>query len=89
MKTRVYPPTGVHGFGRSRTVGVITRPLTLRDAQALVEQLHDLGIEITARPGTTVHLCGLAPLTTTQEVRVLRAFAARTDAPLAWHGAVA
>lgn len=88
MNTVVYPPQS--GIGRSRTVNLVTRPLTGDAMHEIVDALADAEIYVRARRGTTVHLWPtLRPLTTADEVTVLRAFAAVTDARLAWHGAVA
>lgn len=89
MKTLVYPPPGVGGLGRSRTVGVIANPLSDSAARLVLDALAQDGIPLAVRAGGTVHLYAIGPLTTAQEVRALRAFAAVTDARLAWHKAVA
>jgi hypothetical protein len=89
MRTRVYRPTGVHGFGRYRTVGVVKRPLTLATAQGLVDKFHNLGIHLAIRPGPTVHITAMTPTTTEQEVQVMAAVWRVTDARIDWHGAVA
>ncbi len=68
----------------------IERPCTetqATDVEAMLAQR--LGVMV--RPvldGRTVHLWPERRLTTAEEVRVLRAFAAVTDSPLAWHGDV-
>jgi hypothetical protein len=91
VKTRIYPPAGVHGFGRYRTVGVVAQPLDGIDGFCLVTYLADHGIplRVVEDHHHVVHLHALAPMTTAQEVCALRAFAAVTDQRLAWHEAVA
>ncbi len=90
MKTLIYPPTGVHGFGRYRTAHVSALPLTPAAAMAIVDRLDSEGIYVAARirRGTTVELIPIRPMTTRDEVRALAAFRAETDSPLAWHEAV-
>jgi hypothetical protein len=89
MRTVIYPPSGVLGLGHYRTVGVIARPLTPLDAADLVEDLAVLGIPVRVEVDQVIHLHALAPVTTSQEVTALRATAARSDARIAWHAAVA
>ena len=86
VRTVVLPPSGVHGFGHYRTVGVVGRPLGLAEAQGLVDRFHTLGIHLAIRPGPTVRITAMAPLTTKQEVAVSRAVRDRTDAAIAWAG---
>lgn len=89
MKTLIYPPTGVHGFGRTRTVGVIARPLVAADAHVLTKVLADVGLPVRVEAGPIVHLYALAPISTRDEVRVLAAVGCVTDCRICWHGAVA
>jgi len=91
MRTVVYPPPGILGLGRSRTVGVIAHHVTDADADAIVDQLDAQGIPVamTHGPGSQVNLQPSAPVTTRQEVRAIRIVQAFTDAPIAWHAAAA
>jgi hypothetical protein len=90
VRTVVYPPPGVHGFGRSRTVGVIARPIDGIQVFLLTMALADEGIRVRVHADhRVVHLHAIAPTTTEQEVRALRAFSEITDQRIAWHGAVA
>jgi hypothetical protein len=91
VKTLVYPPPGIHGFGRSRTVGVVAQYLNGIPGFCLVNALAEQGIPLRVVEDRhhVLHLHALAPMTTDQEVHALRAFAAVTDQRLAWHGAVA
>jgi hypothetical protein len=91
MRTLIYPPAGAHGFGRSRTVGVVAQRLDGIRAFCLVTAFADQGVPLRVVEDRrhVVHLHALAPMTTAQEVHALRAFAAITDQRLAWHGAVA
>lgn len=88
MRTVVIPPQGVLGLGRSRTVGVVARPLSVSMALLLVDALYEAGIPVAIQRGRAVHLYPLAELTTVQEVTALRAVARVTDAPIAMHPAV-
>jgi hypothetical protein len=76
VKTIVIPPPG--------KLGVVTQPLTNETAVNVVASLAETGIYVFARPGSTVQLNALVPLTTRQRVRVTAAFRAVTDAPLHW-----
>lgn len=91
MRTVIYPPPGVFGFGRYRTVGRIARPLDGIAAFCLVSALADQGVplRVVEDGRKIVHLHALAPTTTADEVRAIRAFSSITDARIAWHEAVA
>jgi len=92
MITRVYPPPGILGLGRYRTVGVIARPISAGDANAIAVALAQAGIQITVSVDKhrVVHLWPWPgwPLTNAQEITALRAFIAVTDCRIAWHPAV-
>jgi hypothetical protein len=90
VRTVVIPPPGVFGFGRSRTVAVVARPLTGVEANAIGVALNQRHIPVAVSVDAchVIHLWPWLPLTTTDEVRAMRAFAAVTDAPLRWHPAV-
>ena len=89
MRTVIYPPTGVLGLGRYRTVGVVARHLGPVDGPALVEILAEQGIPLrVVDTGRVVHLYALRPMSTVDEVRALRAVSAETDMPLVFHQAV-
>lgn len=87
MNTRIYPPTGVGGLGRSRTVGVIARPLTVAAALDVLTQLErrHLSVAYSVDRRHVVHLWPQQAVTTAEEVAVLAAFSAVTDARIAWH----
>ncbi len=85
MKTVVIPPPGNLGVGRYRTATIVTQPLTTETAVNVVANLAQTGVYVFARPGNTVQLNALVPLTTRQRVRATAAFRAVTDAPLHWH----
>jgi hypothetical protein len=87
MKILVFPPTG--GLGHYRTACVPAQPLTAQAAEDLVADLAKRDIYISITLGRRVQLDALTPLTTAQEVYALAAISAKTDSPLAWHGAVA
>lgn len=92
MRTVVYPPPGVFGFGRSRTVGVVASRLDPIDGFRLVEALANRGIPLRVvqdQRRQVLHLHACKPLSTENEVIALRAFAKVTDERLAWHGAEA
>jgi hypothetical protein len=91
VKVIVYPPPGILGLGRSRTVGVIAHFVTDAEADAIVDQLAAQGIPVALShgPGTRVNLRPYAPVTTRQEARAIRIVSDVTDAPIAWHKAVA
>jgi hypothetical protein len=65
------------------------RELTQSELIDVRLELVPLGVHVT--PAVDVyhylHLWSLVPTSTRQEVAALRAFAARTDARLVWHGA--
>lgn len=85
MRTVVYP--SAYG-GRTRTAQVPARPLSAITAAALADDLAKQGVVVAIRlKCTTVHLFALADLSTAQEVEAIRAFAAVTDARIAWHKA--
>lgn len=87
MNTRVYPPPS--GIGRTRTVGVIARPLATADAAILTTVLGEVGIPVRVEAGTIVHLYALAAMSIRDEVRALNAVCSVTDCRICWHGAVA
>jgi hypothetical protein len=92
MRTVVIPPPGVHGLGRSRTVGVIARPLTVAAALDVLTDLAEhrhLRVAYDVDRRHVVNLWPQQPVTTAEEVAIIGAFRAVTDARLAWHGAVA
>jgi hypothetical protein len=90
VRTVVIPPPGVHGFGRSRTVGVVARRLDGIQGFLLVQALADEGIKLRVYADEkAIHLHPVGPVTTAQEVRALRAFCAVTDVRVQWHEAVA
>jgi cytochrome b len=71
-------------------IDVVARPLHWLVAAIVAEHLsHEHGIRIRIQLGPVVHLTALRPVTTEQEVVALRALRRFTDAPLAWHEAVA
>lgn len=92
MITKVIPPPGVFGFGRSRTVGVVAHRLSPAEAHAICTRLakQDSPIPVLAAMDqrNTVHVWPERPTTTAEEVEVLRSFAAVTDSRLVWHEAV-
>ncbi len=85
----VYPPAGVHGFGRYRTITRVVRPLSPAAASAIAQQLAGEGIDVLIEAGPIVHVIAQLPVTTWQEVHALGAVFERTDARVVWHGAVA
>ncbi len=87
MTTRVYPPPGAHGFGRSRTVNVTTRPLNRADAAILTTVLAEVGIPVRVEAGPIVHLRAYGPVSTYDEVRALTAVCSVTDCRICWHPA--
>lgn len=88
MRTIVFPPSGLIGFGRTRTAQAPVHPLSFLEASVIADGLADTcGIRIKVELGRVVHLYALGPVTTAQEVAALRAFAAVTDSRLAWHPA--
>lgn len=64
-------------------------PLTPAEASALTARLGAEGIDVLIEAGPVVHVTELLPLTTEQEVRMLYAVAAVTDARLVRHKAEA
>ncbi len=70
------------------------RPMTPWDAaiaRTLLREVHRIEIDVRTcaeKRGEVVHLAPSRRLSTAEEVLVLRAFAAVTDSPLAWHGDV-
>jgi hypothetical protein len=64
------------------------RELTQVDAYLVRKHLADQGIRVVLGRDIdrVLHIWALTPTTTAQEVAALRAFAAATDARLAWHG---
>jgi hypothetical protein len=89
MTTLVYPPSGALGFGRSRTVGVVRKPLVPADAAILTAVLAEVGIPVRVETGPIVHLYALGPVSTRQEARALAAVCSVTDCRICWHAAVA
>lgn len=92
MRTVVIPPPGILGFGRSRTVGVVARPLTGAQAYLIAVKLAARGLHVVPAVDShrVLHLWSLeGPLSTADEVTVLAAYLAKTDARIEWHGAVA
>lgn len=89
MKTVVYPPPGVHGFGRTRTVAVVAHRLTAVEAAAITAKLSrdQLPVLPALDESGVVHLWPLRPMTTAEEVHVLTVVLARTDCPVHWRGA--
>lgn len=89
MKIVIYPPPGILGLGRSRTVNVITRPLDPAVAAEVAAQLSRDGLPVlpAVDEHEVVHVWGLRSTTTAEEVTALRAFTAVTDAPIRWHPA--
>lgn len=84
MKTVVlHPPR----WGRDRTVQVVARPLTEPAMFAVQAALDADGLVVRIERGPAVDIFPTAELRTAEEVRVLRALAAVTDAPLRWHPA--
>lgn len=69
----------------------IAHQLTDVEAYALRGQLAAQGIRVVLGQDVhrVLHIWALEPTTTRQEVRALAAFRERTDAPLAFHQAVA
>lgn len=91
MRTVVFPPAGAHGFGRSRTVGVVARPLSAVEANSIGVELNQqrIPVAVSVSAGHVIHLWPWIRVDTVDEVRALRAFADRTDARLVWHKALA
>jgi hypothetical protein len=92
MRTLVYPPPGAHGFGRSRTVGVVARPLTTAAALAVLTELatgRHIRLAYAVDRRHVVHLYPQQQLSTADEVAAIAGFSAVTDARIDWHGAVA
>lgn len=72
-------------------VDVLRRELDDNEQQRIAIALAEQGIRVAPVVDVfhVLHLWALAPVTTAQEVTALAAFHAKTDARLAWHGAVA
>jgi hypothetical protein len=87
VKTIVYPGRAA---GCGAIAEVIGSPISVTTAAAIADDLAaDDSIYLAVRlDGNTVHLWPIAPVDTAQEVHALRAFAAVTDSPLAWHPSV-
>jgi hypothetical protein len=81
----VYPAAK---FGRDRTVNVLDRPLSQAAATDVAQLLARAAIyvEPTVDAHGVVNLFPLQPLSTEEEVAVLRAYSAAGDSRVAWHG---
>lgn len=81
MKT-VIAPTG-------RPVDVVAHELTTSEAATITAALaeHGIRVEPVIDIYHVLHLWARQPVTTAEEVHLLRAFAARTDARLVFHPA--
>lgn len=90
MKTVVYPPPGILGLGRSRTVQVVARPLSAVEANAIGVALaaRHIPVAVSVDAHHVIHLWPWLLLSTAQEVAALRAFAAVTDSRLVVHPAL-
>lgn len=89
MKTVVFPPPS--GIGHTAYVGVIARPLTEREAFGIAGGLARAGLYVMPALDSRRHVLHLwpvdRPLTTGEEVTVLRAFLAKTDCRINYHKA--
>lgn len=89
MITKVVPPST---WQRTKTVQVVGHRLTPAEAAtvcaALAADEQHLPVLAAADARNIVHVWAQRPMTTAEEVTVLRAFAAVSDSRLAWHQAV-
>jgi hypothetical protein len=90
MKVVVIPPPGILGLGRSRTVGIVARPITALEANGIGVALAAQHIPVAVSVDThrVVHLWPWHELAAADEVTALRAFVTVTDCRIVLHKAV-